>query len=531
MSGRLDTGFSRALQARRKALYCPAMRWNVFSRALRRDAGLSLLVAGLLSAVMLRFALTLRLNYDEIAEFHAIWQVSQGHKPYVDFYYDHPPYFWVLYSPLLGLLPETFRSLVALRAVNVAFSFAALAQFLFLLQGLKPERSWKGCALAAAGLMTLQLPMVFTFSQFRADHLALALNLAGLLTLERGPREREKTRWALTGFFYACSALLTPKLVLLQAASILVYGLDRALELRRFPGRELGALLGGTAAGFAALNVLALAAGVDPVPFYSWALRHHLHALALPGYRFGLARALLLRAAYNPLIALVVLGGAAAAARELWRAGWRRQKVLVVALAFCLLQPLWVKYLGEQYLYTVLLAWSVPFALFLHGAARVRSVWLQLGVSAPLLAAVWFGLPEILAAEREQHSLREQLAQSDALLRLAPAGRPVSMQPPHHVVFRENSTYFFNYTIIPAGPGTEDALQGVPGLGKQFTYPVYLEQLERRPPSLILLNPAFAGRQYLAAAAEFLRRRAGAYEKRSLDGVEFYVRTRDAKSP
>ena len=74
-------------------------------RAHKRDIILCILAAGLLSALALRLAAVLRLDYDEVAEFHAIWQVSQGHKPYVDFYYDHPPYFWLLYSPILRALP------------------------------------------------------------------------------------------------------------------------------------------------------------------------------------------------------------------------------------------------------------------------------------------------------------------------------------------------------------------------------------------------------------------------------------------
>jgi hypothetical protein len=99
------------------------------------------------------------------------------------------------------------------------------------------------------------------------------------------------------------------------------------------------------------------------------------------------------------------------------------------------------------------------------------------------------------------------------------------MQPPTHVVFRENSTYFFNYTNVPAGPGTEDVMRRLPQFQRLFSLPRYLEQLERRPPSLISLNPPFAGKQYLQAIDYYVHvLHRGEYEERRVQDTTVLVR-------
>lgn len=493
----------------------------------RSDALLCVLAAALLSLPLLRLATTQTFNYDEVAEFHAIWQVSRGHKPYVDFYYDHPPYFWLLYAPVLRLLPEDFSSLLVLRLLNLVFSFAALALLFLLMLRRSAERDWKGAALGAGALVFLQVPIVFAFSQFRADQLTLALTLAGLLLLDvPAPAPARPRRWAGAGFLFTAGALVTPKLVLICAAAALVHGLERRLEDRRELPLLLGAFLAGCAGAFLLLNLLVLALGIDPRTYFLWTLRHHLLATVEGGYRFGLARGILLRAAHNPLWLLVILGGAFAAARALRERGWRAEKPLLVLLVFAVLQPLWVRYLWEHYISAALLAWAPALALFIHRVGRWKSLIAQAAVAALFLGGVLRGLPDLEAYERWRRGLKEQLAVAGALLEQAPAGLPVSMQPPLHVVFRENSTYFFNYTIIPGGrgQGTEELMARSPRLAPLFTFSGYLEQLERRPPGLILVTPAFAGRQYVAAVEEFLRRHARDYERRDVSGLPFWVR-------
>jgi hypothetical protein len=485
---------------------------------LRWDIILCLLAAGVLSVLAFRSASILRFDYDEVAEFHAIWQVSQGHKPYVDFYYDHPPYFWLLYSPILRALPPVFESLVSLRKLDLIFSFAALALLSLLILRLDRDRSWKTCALAALGLVVLQIPVLFTFAQFRADHLALALTLAGLLALDAGG-PAPPPRWALAGSLFAAAALLTPKLALIYVIAVLVFGYGSWRAGLGGTPRCLAALLAAAAAAFLAGNGAAWAAGMNVMPYFQLALRHHLLGLTYSGYRFGLARGLLLRAAYNPLLALIFICGTVAAVQQLRETGWEKNKLLIVFLGFAFLQPLWVKYLWDQYIYTVLLVWALPLALFLRKVGRWRSRLAQAVIALLFWGGVYIELPELANYDSGHGGLDKQVAIADQLLQWSPPGSAVAMQPPAHVVFRENSTYFFNYTNIPAGPGTEEVMLRLPQFQRLFSFAGYLEQLERRPPSLILVNPDFAGPQYLRAVEHYVHdlHREDYVERRVLD--------------
>jgi hypothetical protein len=268
-----------------------------------------------------------------------------------------------------------------------------------------------------------------------------------------------------------------------------------------------------------------LAAGINPWLYFRGTLAQHLTETMGAGYRFGLARIILLRAAYNPLWLLIFFGGTAAAIQDLRARGWRQNKFLLVVMIFVLVQPLWVRYFYDQYLYTVLLAWSLPLAYFLHQAGRWRSKAAQVIVALIFIIGAFHALPEFLEFEHDRRGMESDVAIGDALLKLAPQGAPVSMQPPRHVVFRENSTLFYDHSIIPAGPVTEDLMLRSGQAENQFTVAGYLDQLERRPPSLIWVNAHMAGQRYLQAIDYYVRvLHPKDYEARDVLGVSVLVR-------
>src|ERR1019366_2302465 len=123
--------------------------------------------------------------------------------------------------------------------------------------------------------------------------------------------------------------------------------------------------------------------------YFFGVIERHLAATAHSGYRFGLARMIILRTAYNPLWLLIFAGGTYASVAEFREHGWRRNKFMLVMLIFAVVQPLWVKYFYDQYLYTVLLVWSLPLALFLHRAGKWRSQLAQGALAVLLLAGVF----------------------------------------------------------------------------------------------------------------------------------------------
>lgn len=477
--------------------------------------------AALFGVLLFWLASRQRFDYDEVAEFHAVWQVARGHKPYVDFDYDHSPYFWQLYAPVLRRLPERFASLVLLRKLNLIWALVAAALYLEVLARLARARVTATGALGAFALVALQVPILFTFAQFRSDQLVLALTLAALLIFDAdGPPAARPRRWAVAGALLTAGLLLTPKLIVLAAAAAAL----SAADLRRTEARRaLLGLVAGAAAAFLIMNGASLLGGVDPRPYFSGVLTAHLRALSNYGYRFGLARGVLLTAARAPLWLLIFLGGAAAWIWELRERGWRRAKLLTALMIFVLVQPLWVKYLWNQYLYTVLLFWSAPLALF-FGRLERRSQAAQAAVGLLFLWGVYDALPGLLDYERDHGGLAAQCAFGDDLLALVPPGNFVSAQPPNHPVFRENSTFFFNYSVIPAGPDTELLRQASPD-GAKFRFTGYLEELESRPPRLILTDPIFAGRQYLQAIDYYVRvKHPDDYAPRDVDGQRVLVR-------
>ncbi|MBI5624714.1 MAG: hypothetical protein HY924_13125 [Elusimicrobia bacterium] len=496
-------------------------------------------------------ALSSPFDYDEVAEAHAVWQVGQGMRPYRDFYHDHAPYSWLVWAPVLKALPEAFESLVLLRLADVALSLLALGLLILLVRdlleggsaggeaappgGAGPPPPENGGSLAAAAVavavMATHPSSMAVLHQFRGDQLSLVFTLLGLLALGSGGGVPSARRCGAAGLFLMSGLLITPKLVLLCALTVVLHGARLRTQGPGLWRPRLAGLLGGAALGFCLWNAWAFAAGVDPSPFYRLALAYHWANLRESGQVFGAGRELIEGFGAEPVWLVALVAGLAAGAAEIRGRGAARGATLTALVVFCLVQPLWVKLPWKQYLFSVCLFWSAPLAVFLQRAVRARRL---AGWALLALFAGGFGLQEVLRsrADAGDQSLAEHLAWGNEVLSRSIPGRTVAVQPPLHPVFRRDATYYFNLAFIPAGRGPGAALRRPPAGAPRASYEGYMEQFEAAPPSIVLASPYFTDKDYMRAALDFVRvRHPKAYRRERIAGRTAYVRSRGWDAP
>jgi hypothetical protein len=228
---------------------------------------------------------------DEYQYGHATWLVSQGEKPYVDFYEHHLPLSYGLHSLVLpdggsfvdrALLLRTisFTYLLFLSVVLGAAGFAVMGNAY------------------AAGLLTF-LPLAFGFGlmsaiDYRADNFAACLFTACLALLEanRG-RPRRATAMA-SGALFALALFMTQKMVFLGGGAIaLLIGCDLVRSWIR-PERRKGApfvahpgwffaVAGALTAAFLCAGALL---GLLPAAYETTVLHTLEHEVQYPSVRF-----------------------------------------------------------------------------------------------------------------------------------------------------------------------------------------------------------------------------------------------------
>ncbi len=162
---------------------------------------------------------------DEYQFGHATWLVSQGSKPYVDFYEHHFPASYVLHAPLLrddGGFPER-----ALRLRTISFAYLAL---LCGVLGVATRTSTRN---ACAAWLAALLPLGFGFSlmsavDYRADTFATCLWLSCLALLDANRIWRRRLVALGCGALAGLAILMTQKMLLPVALVLCVLlGRDR----------------------------------------------------------------------------------------------------------------------------------------------------------------------------------------------------------------------------------------------------------------------------------------------------------------
>jgi hypothetical protein len=468
----------------------------------------------------------LPINYDEFTQVHAAWQVAQGRAPYQDFHAVHPPFLWILYAPLVKILPESLHSIVVLRTVHLAFSVASVVLLAAILWKRFPGRPDRYLALGAVAVLCLQPWVVQVLAEFRADHLAAGLTFLGLW-LSATPRNSPRSGWiwAAAAFAFTAAAVLTAKLIVIPAV---LFGLIGPAELKkRGPAARtfIVGLAAGTGAALVLLGGLCALNGIDLGRLYEQVFAYHADFARGFASRFGLASRIGadMREPFSLLTPLFLLG-LGVLVHELRQGRWRENAAVLALALYAVIQPLWVPFYFRQYAYSVYLAWAGPAALFWVRLSQAGYRKAAVGILLAALSLSVMGEARRRRPDFADPFLPGQIEFGDTLIRLAPRDRPVAAAPPFHPIFRDNSTFAWIYSSNAGGPDSEDVMARFPGYEERFSVDGILQDLRQKPPGLIVSPREFAGRRYKEAVQRFIDENPGLYESRRFGQIEVHVR-------
>jgi len=200
-------------------------------RAVRLVAWAALAVAAvLLFARIFDFGQHRFFTIDEYQYGHATWLVSQGQRPYVDFYEHHTPLSYALHAPLLPGDGSFSARARWLRRVPFAWMLA-LAGVVGVAVWTTTRDPWTAalCAIVPFGVGFSLMSAV----DYRADNFAACLWLACLVLLEANRRLARRDLAALCGALLAAAVLTTQKLAVLGGGTVALWLAADALRLRR----------------------------------------------------------------------------------------------------------------------------------------------------------------------------------------------------------------------------------------------------------------------------------------------------------
>jgi hypothetical protein len=407
---------------------------------------------GLVALALILFAVHAGISpsdYDEVVYLHASWLVSQGERPYVDFFDHHPPTLsWVL-SPLAGALAPSPRALTfAARMVHLllmALLFLGLHRWGG--KGQKgPHLSWVAVVLFGAW------HFVRNAIEVRPDPFMHVLAMLGMLAFFSHMRASTRLEGPRPFWPGVTSGLgLGLSMVFMQKAALfalLLFLAAAALAMRR-PFRRPIVLRGMVlvAAGMAPvfLGFVALLWGTGIAAdyhFWNFAFNRHLY-LNNPADAFSvlpnLARAMI----DAPLLWGLGLWGGFLAARDFSRSAPNAPEdagdehpffalVLVVGMLVFLFQS------GLPYPHNLLLIF-VPLALLAARAFQTLSPGLR--HAAWILGLLWVAKNAVLVFTYVENSGHR--AVQDAALSVSSAEETVSIPPPFHPIFRKDAHYLW----------------------------------------------------------------------------------------
>jgi hypothetical protein len=198
------------------------------------------LVAALLTAAAVfvlafvyDFGHTRFFTIDEYQWGHATWLVSQGEIPYRDFYEHHLPLGYILHAPLLGGDAGIVQKALLLRTIAFAYILGAA-----LLVGCA---SWRTNRDPYEALLSVTIPVSLGFGlmsaiDYRGDNWSAFTLIACLALIELNQRIGKAWLAALAGLLFACSVLMTQKILILSGFVIVLMLLPSLWrELRASP--------------------------------------------------------------------------------------------------------------------------------------------------------------------------------------------------------------------------------------------------------------------------------------------------------
>jgi hypothetical protein len=338
--------------------------------------------------VWLTFADLSRHRFFTIDEYqfgHATWLVSQGQRPYLDFYEHHLPLSYLVHAPLVAG-PETPFAARALRLRAAVLGHALGLALVLGASGWAVLRSWQAALLSAC------LPFAVGFSllsavEYRADTFAGYWALAGFAILDANRRLARRGLAAAAGVLLAVACLATQKMAYFAAAPVAALLLADRLRAHSEPWlRHPGCFLAAVGLVFGAALLAGAALGLLPEAFERTVLQGLRHEAIYP--RVGVGRFLrpFLAATWIttfPLLALAALA-----------CPFERNRLWLFPLAGALLGG---ASLRAQYPYNFVLHGLLLGLLAVRGLAELEE---RLAARRPKLAPLLWLLPLALLPQQ-----------------------------------------------------------------------------------------------------------------------------------
>ena len=257
-------------------------------RGARVLAALGLLVALATSLVTVyRFGQERFFTIDEYQYGHATWLVSEGQRPYVDFFEHHFPLSYVLHSPLL-LGDGGFRER-ALRLRLVPFGYLALLCAVLGVAGYGVTRSVQAALLSALAPLAVGFGLMSAVD-YRADNFAACLFMACLALLEANRSWDRRGVALLCGLLFMIAVFMTQKMAVVGGGTFAVFAALDFARRRRARGaaapkpfvRHPVAFVASAAAVFAAVIGVGAWLGLLPAAWEATILHASHHELYYP---------------------------------------------------------------------------------------------------------------------------------------------------------------------------------------------------------------------------------------------------------
>jgi len=486
-----------------------------------------LLISGLIGLIVLvRLIFVRAYDYDEISHAHMAWLVSIGEKPYQDFAANHFPFFWIIMSPLMRVLPQSPSALIILRGLAMmlnAVFIGSLGSLICLV--LRPwQRVW---AAACFGLIVFSPTAVHFLMEFRPDALSNALLFSALLWLRLRGSERPADG-LLAGFFIGVAVMVNTKYILLPfVMGAVVLAIDWRQIKSLWPFAL--AIAGGFVAALAAGVMLLLSMHISIPGAWRLVVTYNGTVERSQSFGFGLVGSLV----HNPLLYVLILPGLVACTAMLIRRNWRPKPFEIAIFVFlvlnlCTTTRPWKQYSASWLLLAAgLPARSLPLLVERLGLRMQTAIAAcVVGVSVlSFLVASRGALPTVSRNDQDR-------AMEYVLQHVPPDGYVLSSYY-IHPIFRRDSLFKTVYDAEVAG--TDGLEQFMPDLapgayGEEFQQSGYEKDLDTRQPAIILMQAGYTLSE-IRAMTDHMKEHPGAYGEFQIPGTALTVLQENTAGP
>lgn len=458
-----------------------------------------------------------RYDYDEIERSHSIWMVSQGLRPYHDFFENHPPFYWYLIAPVASLFGESVHILTFYRI------FSAIGTLLFLGaiwgNAVITCPSYKYFASFGLALVAFAPAMLVFFVEFRFDGWNYALLLWSIYWFRKS--EPKPMRYWQFGFASAICVFLSPKLVLLPpliaSGEIVFFWQNLRSLLMKIFHYSLGIIV-----AMILLVLFFLATNLDIQLFFTSVIRYHYFSKLKTNFHYGLLKNIIA----NAWLAILIGSGVLT-----WLVVHVRRKAYpnyfeIALFVMLLVQTLLIAFPYKQYY----VPWFYLAAYFLcyvvHFFARISLRYGLVLIILILLIFQYHSAMQIYHWQRIKLTKRYKTFIITMNIIARPFDRVVTV-PPLHPIFRRNVFFGWSNSYDPAGHETEYLIRNfLPPLQDKFSKRQYIKELKQNPPAFVLLGRSPVVDKYYPQQnpilQEFIQRNQ--YLIRKIDGYYFAIR-------